>query len=293
MHGDGRQTALLNWALANSQPRENIEQQPPPQIDRKWMDILLTSETEKMKKALATFLDANTTLDDRKDALDEINEYCERIDSANDLPKINGLNPIIHATTDPSSDIRWRAAFVLGTCAQNNPEFQNKLFESGGIAALLQLLGTNETPEVRSKALFALSGVLRNNSNNCNAFSRMNGFSTLVRSFRGTDVSFRRKLAFILNNLVREVPSIADLLIQKEEALAVLDQLSSDDPDLLFNTVDLLLTLTRSSPRNAKQYKDVGAVEKIQELLTRTQAQPENFSDVIPMSRTLLNIVSK
>jgi hypothetical protein len=293
MHGDGRQTALLNWALANSQPRENVEQQPPPQIDRKWMDILLTSETEKMKKALATFLDENTSLDDRRDALDEINEYCERIDTANDLPKINGLNPIIHATTDPSADIRWRAAYILGTCAQNNPEFQNKLFESGGIAALLNLLSMNETPEVRSKALFALSGVLRNNTNNCNAFSRMNGFSALVRSFRGTDVSFRRKLAFILNNLVREVPSIADLLIQKEESAAVLDQLSSDDNDLLFNTVDLLLTLTKSSPRNAKQYKEAGSVEKIQEMLARTQPQPDTYGDVIAMSQTLLNCVSK
>ncbi len=290
---NGMQTALLNWALSNSGPRpDGSTEAPPVQIDRKWMDVLLKSVVDKMRDALKRFQDEKSTLEERLDALEELNEHCERIDAANDLSKIGGLKVLLEATKDPSAEIRSNVAFVIGTCAQNNPEFQNVLAEQGGIEALLHLLAATETPQVRGKALFALSGAMRNNLNNCNMCMRLNGFESMTRSLHGTDLAFRRKLTFILNNFVMEVPAIAELLIQKAEVDAILEQLTSDDTDLLFNTLTLLGTLTRSSPRNAKHYKDNGALEKIRAMLARTRSQTD-LNEINAKAAGLIGVLSK
>jgi hypothetical protein len=47
--------------------------------------------------------------------------------------------------------------------------------------SLLELLSRDESSEVRAKSLTALSGILRNNPVACENFTRLNGWTTMVR----------------------------------------------------------------------------------------------------------------
>lgn len=55
------------------------------------------------------------------------------------------------------SGLRWRAAQLIASCAQNMPQVQAHLFSIGALPKLLQLTDSDPNPTVRVKALYAVS----------------------------------------------------------------------------------------------------------------------------------------
>lgn len=55
------------------------------------------------------------------------------------------------------AELRWRAAHLVGTCAQNVPEVQEQALALGCMRKLLRLLDHDCSEAVRIKALFAIS----------------------------------------------------------------------------------------------------------------------------------------
>lgn len=55
------------------------------------------------------------------------------------------------------SGLRWRAAQVIASCAQNMPQVQVYLLSIGALPKLLQLTDSDPNPTVRVKALYAAS----------------------------------------------------------------------------------------------------------------------------------------
>lgn len=55
------------------------------------------------------------------------------------------------------SGLRWRAAQLIASSAQNMPEVQVHLFTIGALPKLLQLTDSDPDPTVRVKALYAVS----------------------------------------------------------------------------------------------------------------------------------------
>lgn len=55
------------------------------------------------------------------------------------------------------SGLRWRAAHLIATCAQNMSQVQVHLFSIGALPKLLQLTDSDPHPTVRVKALYAVS----------------------------------------------------------------------------------------------------------------------------------------
>lgn len=192
---------------------------------------------------------------------------------------MGGLAPLIAALQDPASGIRERAAWTLGTCAQNNDSFKKLLMASGGVELLLKMLQEDAVPEVRSKALFCMSGLLRNNKAACDEFTRKSGWQSMIKCFRRGDLNLARKLTFILNNFMQEVPAIKDMLIDRDSVTILLDLLNLDDVDLCEKTLTLLHSIMHQSPRNIKAYKDGGADDRFKELTTRLRALPRDHQD--------------
>ena len=62
---------------------------------------------------------------------------------------------------DGAPRLQAAAAWVAGTAVQNNRELQLALVAQGLLPALLRLVGAHAVPEVRAKALYAASGLLR------------------------------------------------------------------------------------------------------------------------------------
>lgn len=55
------------------------------------------------------------------------------------------------------SGLRWRAAQLIASCAQNMPQVQVHLLSIGALPKLLQLTDSDPHPTVRVKALYAVS----------------------------------------------------------------------------------------------------------------------------------------
>ncbi len=62
------------------------------------------------------------------------------------------------------SGLRWRAAELIASCAQNMPQVQIYLLSIGTLPKLLQLTDSDPNPTVRVKALYAVSCEYHKNS---------------------------------------------------------------------------------------------------------------------------------
>ena len=237
---------------------------------------------------LRIFSAEGSTVQEREAALDELNFLTEAIDNANDLPQLGGLAPLIAALQDPAAGIRERAAWTLGTCSQNNIAFQLQLMASGGVEPLLKLLQEDAVPEVRSKALFCISGLLRNNKEASDEFTRKGGWQAMIKCFRRGDLNLARKLTFILNNFMQHIPAIKELLIERDSVATLLDLLNMDDVDLCEKMLTLLHSTMNQSPRNVKAFKDGGADARLKELEARLRALPADHQDAYDNCYALL-----
>jgi hypothetical protein len=77
-----------------------------------------------------------------------------------DFCTIGGLNAVAALLASPSTDLRAKAAHVVGTVAQNNPPVQAFCLRANLLKVLMQMMSEDPEVSVRAKALFALSGTL-------------------------------------------------------------------------------------------------------------------------------------
>ncbi|KTF83893.1 hypothetical protein cypCar_00020289 [Cyprinus carpio] len=96
--------------------------------------------------------------DEREEALEMLSELCENLDNARDLMKLGGLDLCMsRCLCHSEAGIRWRAAHLIASCAQNMPEVQFYLLNQGALLTLLQLADHDANSTVRVKALYAVS----------------------------------------------------------------------------------------------------------------------------------------
>ncbi|KAI0651140.1 armadillo-type protein [Trametes meyenii] len=212
---------LLRWSIANSEPRG--ADQPPPQprsdLDPGVIDTILgRPDSELMKEALAIAVDESKDEDDRVQALDNFEMLIEHIDNAIDLEKLKMWEPLHALLTNPSSseEIQLQVLWVLGTAVQNNPAAQNAYLSLSPLPALLTFLSpSTRAGKTRSKAVYALSGLLKHNAAAVRALADAGGWAVLRDALQDPDITVRRKVAFLLNTLL--VPTGDELERQAPE----------------------------------------------------------------------------
>ncbi|XP_059203055.1 hsp70-binding protein 1 [Centropristis striata] len=152
--------------------------------------------------------------DERETALEMLSELCENLDNARDLMTLGGLDLcvsqyLIHA----QSGLRWRAAQLIASCAQNMPQVQVHLYSIGVLPKLLQLTDSDSNPTVRVKALYAVSCLVREQEAGLQAFLSNDGFSVLMRGMQSDNEKLRTKSAFLLLSLLTAYPEQKDTVV--------------------------------------------------------------------------------
>lgn len=202
--------SLLRWSIENStgdapsQPAQ--PSQPRKDLDPGIIDMILGKpDSELMRENLAIAVDEKRTEDERLEALDNFEMLIEHIDNANDLVKLNMWEPLHNLITSSSSsnDIKTQTLWIVGTAVQNNPAAQNAYLALSPMNALLSFLDpTNGSPKLRSKAVYALSGLTKHSQPALRQFQDANGWDALRSALQDSDISVRRKVAFLLNALL-------------------------------------------------------------------------------------------
>ncbi|KAM5532526.1 hypothetical protein V8D89_013813 [Ganoderma adspersum] len=198
--------SLLRWGIANSAPQDGT--QPPPQprtdLDPGIIDAILgKSDAELMKEALAVAVDETRDEDDRVQALDDFEMLVEQIDNANNLEKLKMWEPLQALLVNSSPEIQRQTLWVLGTAVQNNPAAQNSYLALSPLPALLSFLSPSvRSGKTRSKAVYALSSLLRHNAAAVVQMADAGGWAVLRDALQDSDITVRRKVAFLFSSLL-------------------------------------------------------------------------------------------
>ncbi|KAF8629459.1 hypothetical protein AX15_003438 [Amanita polypyramis BW_CC] len=197
--------SLLTWGIQNSteESRAIVDRQ---KLDPGIIDAILgRPDSVLMKEALDVALDENKSDSERIDALDQFEMFIEQIDNANNLQKLQMWEPLqtLLTSNNSSQALKTAVLWVIGTALQNNPAAQDDYMQYHPLPALLDFL--TPTPESslksRSKAMYALSGLLKHNAPAVNAVGPV-GWTKFREALRDPDISVRRKTIFLLSALL-------------------------------------------------------------------------------------------
>ncbi|KIZ03162.1 hypothetical protein MNEG_4796 [Monoraphidium neglectum] len=120
-----------------------------------------------------------TSLKEKEALLDELVEIVESIDQARDLHKVGGLETLLSLMRCPHPSLRWRAAEVAATCMAGNPPVQRWFMDGGAAPALMAMAGDGDAA-CRTKALLALSAMVRHYRPGLEAFRLAGGLGKLL-----------------------------------------------------------------------------------------------------------------
>ncbi|XP_061158888.1 hsp70-binding protein 1 [Syngnathus typhle] len=191
------------------------------------------NEVEQMKQCLAVLNkeDVNGEADrddddedERESAFELLSDLCENLDNARDLMVLGGLDLCVSKyLCHAQSSLKWNAAQLIGTCAQNMPQVQDHLLKLNVLPKLLQLTDSDPHPTVRVKALYAVSCLVREQDGGLEAFLSHDGFSVLMRGMQSEHEKLQTKSAFLLLNLLTSHPEQKDAVV----SMGMVEQLVS------------------------------------------------------------------
>lgn len=221
MSNDKNAQELLKWGLANStavtagpsveQISADIEAGRRPDLadPNLYNAIMGKSEAQMMQEELAVALDPTRTLEDRCTALDNFEMLIEQIDNANNMTSMKMWPPVIGLLSASEPELQTAAAWILGTAVQNNDKAQMAVLEYSPVGALTDLLQSGNE-DVRAKAMYALSGLLKHNPAAMDQFDKIDGWKALRSALLDPNLSLRRKTAFLINALLFQDPNEFD-----------------------------------------------------------------------------------
>ncbi|KAG6416407.1 hypothetical protein SASPL_123837 [Salvia splendens] len=183
------------------------------------------------------------TPQDVEDMLDELQEHVESIDNANDLHSIGGLAPLLDYLRNSHPNIRAKAADVVSTVVQNNHRSQQLVMEANGMEPLLTNFTSDPDVTVRTKALGAISSLIRHNKSGIADFRLANGYAALRDAVGSESVRFQRKAL----NLIHYLARIAQTLVSYPSLFPriMMHLASSEDSDVREAALRSLLDLAR------------------------------------------------
>lgn len=209
---------LLKWSIAASANESNNDGESiqrvageissgkrPDLADPALYEALMgKSEAQMMREELSAALDVQRTEKDRVQALDNFEMLIENIDNANNITSMkmwSSLIGLLEAETS-SEPVKLAALWIIGTAVQNNDKAQMAILEHNPLKPILSLLQHSHDGQVRSKAVYALSGIVKHNAKAVILLAEERGFDALRGALLDPDVSLRRKTAFLVNSLL-------------------------------------------------------------------------------------------
>ncbi|KAL8517540.1 hypothetical protein ACS0TY_015698 [Phlomoides rotata] len=268
---------LLKWSLSHSDgtnSSRNLSEE-----DRKWFMEAMQAQTvdviQRMKEITLVMKTPEEVLEsqgvspqDLEDMLDELQEHVESIDMANDLHSIGGLVPLIDYLKNSHANIRAKAAEVVSTIVQNNPRSQQMVMEANGLEPLLSNFTSDPDVVSRTKALGAISSLIRHNKPGVTAFRLANGYAGLRDALSSENVRFQRKALNLIPYLLHENQSDCGVVTELGFPRIMMHLASSEDAEVREAALRCLLDLARDKsekPNSSSSEEDDRLKQILQE----------------------------
>jgi hsp70-interacting protein len=186
-----------------------------------WLNEALASMsvnvTDTMKSSLRILMEEGINDEEvpkQVEAFKQILEWVDNTDLANDFHKVGGDRILHRYLQNPHASLRELCAVLVGELVQNNPYWQEVATTGQLLPTLLDLVDKDPMPTVQLKALYAVSGLTRDNPRAQLEFGeKLEGFSVLMRAMQRQDEErLKVKAAFMLSTLCRQQTDFKDTL---------------------------------------------------------------------------------
>ncbi|KAF8397446.1 hypothetical protein HHK36_016363 [Tetracentron sinense] len=164
---------------------------------------------------------------------------------ATDLHSIGGLVPLLGYLKNSHAGIQAKAADVVTTIVQNNPRSQELVMEANGLEPLLFNFTSDPDVTVRTKALGAISCLIRNNKTGIASFRLANGYAALRDALGSENVRFQRKALNLVQYLLHENSSDRNVVSELGFPRIMMHLASSEDAEVREAALRGLLELAR------------------------------------------------
>lgn len=176
---------LLHWSIVNAQgDKEAIEKagQPDPKLLQQLFGGGGPDDPTLMKENMAVVRNSEAGLDNRLVALDNFEMLIENLDNANNIENMKLWSPLLETLSDSEGELRAAALSVIGTAAQNNAPTQDAFSkQEKGLSKIIDLANDSDEPlDVRCKAFYALSNLIRNHNVLSSQFLELHGVDTIA-----------------------------------------------------------------------------------------------------------------
>ncbi|XP_004928978.1 hsp70-binding protein 1 [Bombyx mori] len=263
---------LLRFAMEATKAEDapgNSELGPIDDERRKFLEDALKSLTVNIAEVLLNAIRILTNTErirsiqfgeplpeDVQAAFDNVLEYIDDIDTANDFYKMGGfaMFPICYGSENEK--VRALASTVLAELCQNNPFCQEKFLEYGLLNVLLTLV-QSEQGEALVKCLYALSCGCREYSPACRSLVSRGGCGALGAALAQDEPSARTKAAFLIRYLASQYSDAKEQFIQHNVVRTIAEQLRGGRDATSEHFLNLLCTLLEDlDPRVLDQCRD-------------------------------------
>ncbi|XP_041831390.1 hsp70-binding protein 1 [Melanotaenia boesemani] len=221
--------------------------------------------------------------DERESAFEMLSELCENLDNARDMMILGGLELCVSKyLCHVQSGLRWRAAQLIASCAQNMPQVQDHLLSIGTLPKLLQLTDSDPHPTVRVKALYAVSCLVREQEAGLQAFLALDGFSVLMRGMQSENEKLRTKSAFLLLNLLTSHPEHKETLVSMGMVQQLVSVLRAPHSPFHEHVLGALCCLVEDFPQGLKDCRNpsLGLEELLKQRAKDLQGKDESQEEL-------------
>ncbi|RZB39642.1 hypothetical protein BDFB_009809 [Asbolus verrucosus] len=137
--------------------------------------------------------------------IEDLDFLAHQYDNAREFVNQNGFQEIIYKNINSSSsEIRRDTLRLMGSLMQNNVVPKIHALESGAVGILLRLISFDPDSGVKTRALTALSALLRSFPVAQQKFIENGGLTILSNLFEAGDVKIQLKLVTIISDLIIE-----------------------------------------------------------------------------------------
>lgn len=198
------------------------------ELKKKFQELNLNIKTdlELLNELILKFRESKLKEDESEDEkltiLTDLEYMVHQVDNAKEFVQAGGILETLPLLNASSPRIRSAAAHLLGSAAQSNPRVQIAMLEAGALPALVRAVALDTDPTVRSRALFALSCLIRNFPIAQAQFVTEGGLSGLAELFATGDSHDKLKLQLKVATLLQ------DLLQERIDAFMVDDKLKEE-----------------------------------------------------------------
>lgn len=206
---------------------------------------------EEMKKCIDCLKNQNETEERRLEALETLRDWCEDINFSIDYHKMNGYGLLFDLMNDKNEEVRALACDFVGTLAQNNEYCQESLLRMEIMKPLLEKLCNDDDKNVKIKALYAISCLIREYPKGLEMFLTYNGVQALVNTIKIPNEKIKLKCCFLISAVCKNqqikseltkkmiIPELIQIYREQFELniydhiLAAITELINNNPDAI------------------------------------------------------------